>query len=69
MHGGFYDTLARGRFGTVSYFNVDDHHHWTCFGKMAGWIVVICSCGHGCTILATFGSPHGSRGTTDAELM
>ena len=41
------------------------------FGEMAGgyWVVVICGCGHGCTILATFGSPDGSRGTTDAELM
>ena len=37
MHGGFYDTLARGRFGTVSYFNVDDHHH--VFGEMAGWVL------------------------------
>ena len=72
MHGGFfYGNVAAGRFGTVSYLNMDDHRQLTCFGDgMGGCVVVmLCICDHGCTILATFGSPDGSRETSDAELM
>ncbi len=72
MHDGFYGHVARGRFGTVSYFNMDDHHQHKplCVteagqavfgGDMSKWSWL--------RNLVTVGSPDGSGETTDAELM